>query len=136
VGRNWGLNPEVSRWLYTAIIRPVTAYASAIWASALDKPTAVEKLAKLQRMACLGITGAMRTTPTTSMEMILGIPPLDFYLKGEAMKGTMRLKQSGKWINVKAHRKLARINHTTRGEIKSYQRYRKPTCHKTTNPRQ
>jgi hypothetical protein len=32
----------------------------------------------LHRMGCLGITGAMRTTPTAAMEVFLGLPPPPF----------------------------------------------------------
>jgi hypothetical protein len=30
----------------------------------------------LQRVACLWITGAMKTAPTAAMEVLLGLPPL------------------------------------------------------------
>jgi len=36
---------------------------------------------QIQRMACLNITGAMRTTPTAAMELITGLTPLDLYVK-------------------------------------------------------
>jgi hypothetical protein len=38
--------------------------------------TSQAELSKLQRMACLGITGAMRMAPTAAMEILLGLPPL------------------------------------------------------------
>jgi hypothetical protein len=34
-------------------------------------------------LACLGITGAMRTAPTAAMEVLLGLPPTTFADGGE-----------------------------------------------------
>jgi len=36
--------------------------------------TARRKLSKVQRLACLGVTGAIRTTPTGAMETLVGLP--------------------------------------------------------------
>jgi hypothetical protein len=43
-------------------------------------------------MACLGITGAMRTAPTTAMEVLLGLPPLHLQEEAEARIGNYRLR--------------------------------------------
>jgi hypothetical protein len=42
------------------------------------------KLSKVQRLACLGIMGPFHTTPTGAMEVLLGLPPLDLVIQGEA----------------------------------------------------
>ena len=42
------------------------------------------KLSKVQRLACLGITGALCTTPTGAMEVLDGLPLLDLVIQGEA----------------------------------------------------
>jgi hypothetical protein len=43
-----------------------------------------KRLEKIQKLACLGITGAMHTTPTGDMEALTGLPPLDLVNQGEA----------------------------------------------------
>ena len=43
------------------------------------------KLEHVQRLACLHITGAIRTTPTRALEIIVGLKPLIIFLKQEAM---------------------------------------------------
>jgi hypothetical protein len=48
-------------------------------------------------MACLGITGAMRTAPTAATEVLLGLPPLDLQLKAEAKAGMYRFYCSDQW---------------------------------------
>ena len=40
----------------------------------LSKASAKKKLSKVQRLACLGITGAIRTTPAGAMEALIGLP--------------------------------------------------------------
>jgi len=43
-----------------------------------------KRLSKVQRLACLGITGAICTTPTGAMEAFTGLPLLDLVIQGES----------------------------------------------------
>jgi hypothetical protein len=56
------------------------------------------KLSKVQRLACLGITGAFRTTLTGALEVLIGIPPLDLVIQGEARLAAYRLWSLGGWF--------------------------------------
>ena len=76
VGTMWGLTPKIVHWIYTAVIRPVITYAAVVWWPRVNLVTVTRQLEHLQRLACLSITGAMRTTPTAAMELIIGIVPL------------------------------------------------------------
>jgi hypothetical protein len=42
-------------------------------------------------MACLAITGAMKSTPTAGMELLLNLTPLDLLIKAEARMTLYRL---------------------------------------------
>jgi len=55
------------------------------------------KLSKVQRFACLGIMGALRTTPTGGMEVLVGLPPLDLVIQGEARSAAHCLWSLGCW---------------------------------------
>jgi hypothetical protein len=55
------------------------------------------KLSKVQRLACLGITGALRTTPTGALEALVGLPPLDLVIQGEARSAAHRLWNLEGW---------------------------------------
>jgi hypothetical protein len=46
-----------------------------------------QRLNKLQRMACLGITGAMKTTPTAAIEGLTGLPPLRLQMEADTRAG-------------------------------------------------
>jgi hypothetical protein len=48
-------------------------------------------------MACLGITGAMRTAPTAAMEALLGLPPLHLQVEAETRIGNYRLRCNDQW---------------------------------------
>jgi len=60
----WGLGPKVVHWLFVAIVRPTISYTSLVWWPGCQTARTKNKLSKVQRLACLGITGAFRTTPT------------------------------------------------------------------------
>jgi hypothetical protein len=55
------------------------------------------ELSKLQRMACVIITGAKRTAPMAEINILLGLLPLHLQLEGEARAGIFRLYYSDPW---------------------------------------
>jgi hypothetical protein len=69
-GKTWGPKPQVIHWIYTEAMRPIFTYAANVWWPRVKLKTRQEELSKLQRMACLGITGSMRTTPTAATEVL------------------------------------------------------------------
>jgi hypothetical protein len=86
VGKTWGLSPKVVAWLYTSVVRAILSYASLLWCRRVELKNAQRSLAHLQRMTCLGITGGMRSTPTSALEVMLMLPPLHLFTKQEAIQ--------------------------------------------------
>jgi len=76
-GVTWGLKPRVVHWLYVAV-RPSVTFASLVWWPGCQTASAKRKLSRVQRLACLGITGAMRTTPTNAVEALICLRPTGF----------------------------------------------------------
>jgi hypothetical protein len=75
-GMTWGLGPRVVHWLYVSISRPTTVtFASLVWWPGCKTANAKKKLSKIQRLACLGITGAMCTIPTSAVGALICLPP-------------------------------------------------------------
>ena len=105
-GPRWGATPAVMMWIYTAVVRPMLSYAASVWWPRVGVGVARAMLTQVQRVACLGVTGALRTTPTAAMETLLSLPPLDLYILGEATSTAVRLYQGGKW------RRLIDARHT------------------------
>jgi len=91
-GVTWGMTPKVVHWLYTAVIRPMFCYATVIWWSRTTYKTVSRQLEHLQRLACLYISGVVRTTPTAALETVVGIAPLPVHVIQEAMTACNRLK--------------------------------------------
>jgi len=84
VSQTWGLQPKMVMWLYKMIVVPVISYASVVWWTKTNQITTQNRLSKIQRTACLLITGAMHSTPTAAMEVLLNLPPLHLIIQKEA----------------------------------------------------
>lgn len=49
--------------------------------SAVTKNLAALLLSVIQRLVCLSVKGAMKTTPTPALEAIVNLPPLHVYIQ-------------------------------------------------------
>jgi hypothetical protein len=58
-----------------------------VWWPRVKHKTDRAKLSKLQRLACLGTTGAMRKVPTAASEVHPGLPLLNSKMEAEAQTG-------------------------------------------------
>jgi hypothetical protein len=58
------------------VVRPIITYDIIVWWPRVEYRTSRAKLSKLQRLACLGITGTIWTAPTAAMEVLPGLPSL------------------------------------------------------------
>jgi len=94
-GVTWGLRPRVVHWLYISIIRPSVTFASLVWWPGCQTASAKKKLSRIQRLACLGITGAMRTTLTNAVEALMFVPLLELVVQSEARSAAHRLWSLG-----------------------------------------
>ena len=66
------------------MVRQIVSYAALIWWPRIKKNVCMKELTQLQRTACIGITGAFRTTPTAALEVTIGLTPLPLWIEGEA----------------------------------------------------
>ena len=93
IGRKWGLRPSIIHWLYLTVIRPKVSYASLIWWPKTKTKSAQRKLAKLQRLATMTITGGMRSTPTLALDALMHLLPLHQFVQLEARKSAFKLSR-------------------------------------------
>ena len=83
------------------------------------------QLGRIQRNACLIVTGAMKSTPTAAIQMLLNLTPLDILIVAEARMALYRLHTLMQpsdsaaaawmlsiWKNVKYHILAMRADHT------------------------
>lgn len=94
-GKSWGCNPRILRWMYTMMVRPVITYGSVAWASRTKFENTRKSLEKIQRMACVTITGAMRSCPTAALEVILNLTPLHLVVERLAKETLLRMEKTG-----------------------------------------
>ena len=107
IGLKWGMSPQIVRWLYIAIIRPILTYGIVTWWPILEKKTSLKKLTTVQRTAELCISGGLRTTPTDALDTILHILPIDLYGKQTAASSALRMREAGNWkISSGRHTKI------------------------------
>jgi hypothetical protein len=99
-GKTWGLKLQMVHWLYTMVVRPMITYGSIIRWSKVSQRQAAAKLLSIQRLACLCITGPIRSTPMAAMETLLNLPLLNIFIKGEARMGAYRLRCNNSWRNL------------------------------------
>jgi hypothetical protein len=59
----WGLKPEVLHWIYTMAVRPNITYIALVQWPMTRLQTSKAESRKLQRMACLGVTGVTSSAP-------------------------------------------------------------------------
>ena len=98
LGKQWGLSPKVTNWLYTAIVRPILSYGAIIWFTSLEVKQNRDRINRVQRLACKMITGGMRSTPTAGMEILLGMTPITDTVKEIALATSTRITKAGYWL--------------------------------------
>jgi hypothetical protein len=81
-GKKWGLRPRMVHWLYTRVISPSILHGALVWWPKVKQKTTKIQLGRIQSMACIAITGAMKSTPTAAVE----VPPV-FYSAGSTDHG-------------------------------------------------
>ena len=97
IGRNWGLSPKSILWIYQMVIEPILLYGVNVWWTALSKSVVRQRLDRVQRIALLGMSGALRTAPTLALNVLLHIPPLDLVGHKVAALSAVRLREQGIW---------------------------------------
>ncbi|XP_046977642.1 uncharacterized protein LOC124543462 [Vanessa cardui] len=80
----WGLNGEIVRTIYVAVIEPIVLYAASVWSPAVEKLMIQSKLNSLQRGFAQKICKAYRTVSLTSALILSGQLPLDLRVKEAA----------------------------------------------------
>jgi ribonuclease HI len=97
VGKSWGLKPKVNRWLYITLVRPVLAYGCISWIKSTLTKSHMIYFEKVQRKACLSILNCMSSTPTSGMEVMLDIQPIEIFIQAQALNTYRRLIANGNW---------------------------------------
>ena len=93
-GQHMGYKPKD---IYIAIIRLMITHAAVVWWPRVELGVARAMLSRVQRLACLAITRAIRTSPTAALEVITGLLPLEIHIKQVAMTTSYRINSLKNW---------------------------------------
>lgn len=105
------VKPDMMYKPYTIVVEFMITYVYLVWRQKIKQPTAVDKLRRVQRLACLEITGAMRITSTAALETFSNLPSLHLVMTEKARVAEFRPENSPRY-NVsgkKAFRNMWRI---------------------------
>ena len=88
--RNWGPKPQLMRWAYIGIVRPMLCYGAMIWGH--RAPELEAKLRRLNRMAFNTFACFPKSTPTKALEIILDVAPIHLVCRQMALATRLRLQ--------------------------------------------
>lgn len=77
----WGLNGEITRTVYVAVIEPIVLYSTNEWASAAQLQLVKNQLNTMQRGFAQKICKAYRMVFLTSATVLASLIPLDLRVK-------------------------------------------------------
>ena len=86
---NWGPRPRITKWIYTAMVRPSVSYSSAIWAHDISLQKTHKCLDGLDRLALKSISHSARSCPTRGLAVVLDLLPLPHHLQQTAMRSAL-----------------------------------------------
>jgi hypothetical protein len=87
---SWGPPQLMMRWIWTSVVRPKLAYASAIWSHSCEENYHTQ-FNRLQRLALLQQGSFRMKSPGAALEIIAETAPLQLYLEQESVKASLRL---------------------------------------------
>ena len=82
---NWGPRPDITKWIYTGIVRPSVSYASAIWAHDISLKKTAQCLDALDRFAMRSLTHSAQSCPTRGLAVVFDLLPLPLFLRHTAL---------------------------------------------------
>ena len=99
IAKKWGLSPKLTLWILNAIVRPILTYGSCVWWPVLSLQMTRAAFDRVFRSVCLGITGALKSTPTDALFTIIGVTSLTSCVKTTAPRTAIILSSVELWTN-------------------------------------
>ena len=97
LGNKWSLSPKVMNFIYRIFVRSYISYASVVWWAKVHQKNIATSLLSLQILACIGITGAIRTALTAALEVCLGLHPLPYFIEAKPLCAAVCLQRTEMW---------------------------------------
>lgn len=91
--------------MYRAVALPIIVYGAAFWHDKAMHTLVLRNLLAAQRSLLLAITGACRTSSTSSMQILSGELPMDLAVVQAGLIGLVRRNYSTKWNEYEFNRR-------------------------------
>ena len=98
---SWGIMPKYVRCLYIGVALPRILYGMDVWCSVPQgnrsqtpergMSKVIRKLTSIQRFGTIAITGALRTSPTDTLNAYAFLPPISYMLEKWCQRAAIRL---------------------------------------------
>jgi hypothetical protein len=92
INRKVGPRLDITRQAFRTLVVPVLAYGCHVFANTITSIDQINQLQKQNRLACLSLGSVPRSTPSSSMEILYNLRPLDLELELIALKTVYRIK--------------------------------------------
>jgi hypothetical protein len=99
IGKTWGIKYKIALWMYKAILLPKLLYAAIVWWPMVSRVEIRNLLRSLQGSYLRAVVGAMKTTPTEALEVVLYQAALDLVAIETAGLTAYRLECQAEWRN-------------------------------------
>ncbi|XP_046802074.1 uncharacterized protein LOC124418767 [Lucilia cuprina] len=97
IGKSWGINPKNTKWLFDMVVKPILLYGALVWWKSVQKDSHRKRFEGILRTSALLITGALRTTPSKALFVMMGRLPIDLMAQEVALNAAIRLNTIGMW---------------------------------------
>jgi hypothetical protein len=119
IGQTWGPSPACARWSWTCVVRPALTYGSIVWSRVASQKWLIAKLKRLQRLALSQMAYVRPGTPSTALEVMYIVPPLELHIKNCAQNAAIGVQPDTSWQP--PVRPKARVSHGKYLEQASHQ---------------
>ena len=103
MGKIWGLTPEMARWIYRMVIRPIIVYGALIWFKAVFTNKHRKTLERTQRFCLMQLGYCRAKTPVAALEVISNTIPLDLFILYDATCSFIRTRGHEKFTRDEMH---------------------------------
>jgi ribonuclease HI len=79
------------------VVQPALTYGSIVWSRVAAQKWLITKLKQLQRLALSQVAHFRPSTPSTALDVIYGVPPLDLHIKNCAQNAAIRVRPDTSW---------------------------------------
>ena len=85
LSKYWGPRPKLVKWIFTAVVKPRITYAALVWAHRILTISKKQRLGQINRLAAMTLTPTRKNAPTSALEIIHDLIPLELALQKTAL---------------------------------------------------